>query len=93
MDPVGSPDMAPRGQYDRPYLEIAAQLRAKIRAGRWQPGDRLPTLAQLQDEYDRSKNTVRGALAQLRAEGLIVTHGKSMYVADPLPPTAGGHSE
>ena len=86
MDPVGSPDMAPRGQYDRPYLDIAAQLRAKIRAGRWQPGDRLPTLAQLQDEFDRSKNTVRGALAQLRTEGLIVTRGKSMYVENPLPP-------
>ena len=81
MDPVGSPGMAPRGQYDRPYLDIAAQLRVKIRAGRWQPGDRLPTLAQLQDEYGRSKNTVRGALAQLQAEGLIASRGKSYYVS------------
>lgn len=93
MDQLGSGDMAPRGQYDRPYLDIAAQLRAKIRGGRWQPGDRLPTLAQMQEEYDRSKNTVRGAIEQLRAEGLVVTRGKSLYVANPLPAEATDASE
>lgn len=82
--------MAPRGMYDRPWKEIAADLRSKILTGRWQPGDRLPTLAQLQQEHGRSKNTVAGAIRQLRAEGLIVTRGKSYYVSDDLqlPPAA-----
>lgn len=81
MDQVGSPDMAPRGQYDRPWKNIASDLRAKIRAGRWQPGDRLPTLAQLQEEYGHSKNTVAGALRSLRDEGVVTTRGKSYYVS------------
>jgi GntR family transcriptional regulator len=86
MGQVRSADVSPRGEYERPWRHIAADLRAKIRAGRWQPGDRLPTMAELQHEYGRSKNTVAGAINQLRTEGLIVTRGKSLYVQNPLPP-------
>lgn len=90
MGQLGSGDMAPRGQYDRPWKGIAADLRAKIYGGRWQPGDRLPTMAQMQEEYGHSKNTVAGAINQLREEGLVVTRGKSLYVQKPLPEEAGG---
>jgi DNA-binding transcriptional regulator YhcF (GntR family) len=82
--------MAPRGVYERPYQEIAARMRDRIVAGRWLPGDRLPTLAELQAEYGRSKNTIVRALAILQAEGRVVTRGKSHYVqeAGPLPEPA-----
>lgn len=83
MGQVGSGDMAPRGRYERPYLRIAADLRAKILAGRWQPGDRLPTTAELQKVYGRSKNTIAGAIRELRSEGYVVTRGKSLYVQEP----------
>jgi 8-oxo-dGTP pyrophosphatase MutT (NUDIX family) len=76
--------------YDRPWHKIAADIRSKIQTGRWRPGDRLPTLAQLQEEHGRSKNTVAGAVRQLRDEGYVVTRGKSYYVSEdpPMPPSA-----
>jgi 8-oxo-dGTP pyrophosphatase MutT (NUDIX family) len=55
--------------------------------------DRLPTLAQLQQEYGRSKNTVAGAISQLRREGLVVTRGKSLYVEETLPVTSADTPE
>lgn len=82
--------MAPRGMYDRPWNKIAADIRSKIQTGRWQPGDRLPTLGQFQEEHGKSKNTVARALRQVREEGFVVTRGKSYYVSEdpPMPPSA-----
>lgn len=88
MGQVSSPDMA--AQYDRPWKKIAADLRRKIHAGRWQPGDRLPTIAQLQIDYPRedtgrprAKGTIRAAINQLVAEGLVVVRGSSgIYVQE-----------
>jgi 8-oxo-dGTP pyrophosphatase MutT (NUDIX family) len=82
MEQVQSPGMAPRGAYDRPWRRIAADLRAKIHAGRWQPGDRLPTYAELQAEYGVAKGTISNALELLRDEGLVVTRGRSLYVEE-----------
>lgn len=82
--------MAARGEYERPWRRIAADLRAKILAGRWQPGDRLPTLAQLQEQYDVARGTVAGAVHLLRDEGLVDTRGGSgIYVRElPVPEPA-----
>lgn len=66
-----------------PYMQIADDLRSKLAAGRWRPGDRLPTLDQLADEYQRSRNTVRAAVDQLRGEGRITRRG--MYVPEHEP--------
>jgi DNA-binding GntR family transcriptional regulator len=70
------------------YVRIADDLRAAIRGGRYAPGDELPTLAALQGEYEAGGvNTVRNALAILRAEKLITSGGgKRTKVVDPLPP-------
>lgn len=85
MDQVESAGMAARGEYERPWQRIAADLRAKIRSGRWQSGDRLPTMARLQVEYGVAKGTVRNALDLLRSEGLIIARGRSLYVEEDLP--------
>ena len=53
------------------YQAVADALRAKIRCGELAPGDRVPTEHDLIAEYDVSRNTVRLALNQLAAEGLI----------------------
>jgi 8-oxo-dGTP pyrophosphatase MutT (NUDIX family) len=66
-------------QYARPWRYIADDLRAKIAAGRWLPGDRLPTLEQLAEQYGHAKGTIRNAVNELRAEGLISSRG--LYVA------------
>ena len=67
------------------YPEIAAALRARILAGEWEPGSRLPTLDELAVEYGADKNTVSRAISEiLEPEGLawavpkrgtIVRHG------------------
>ncbi|ODU05555.1 MAG: hypothetical protein ABS81_07275 [Pseudonocardia sp. SCN 72-86] len=73
----------PRGQYERRWQHIAADLRAKIESGRWHPGDRLPPTAQLQTDYDAAKGTVLRAISQLRDDGLVQTRsGSGIYVTD-----------
>ena len=83
MEQVSSGRVA--ANYVRPWQRIAADLRTKIEAGRWQPGDRLPTISALMDEYGvGSKNTVRAAVALLHNEGLVETRGSSgIYVLEP----------
>lgn len=73
--------------YDRPWRHIAADLRVKILSGRWQTGDRLPTLAELQRQYGGvAKNTVRNAINLLADEGLVHTRtGSGIYVVYQRP--------
>lgn len=70
------------------YVRIADDLREEIRGGKYAPGDELPTLAVLMSEYRAGGvNTVRNALAILRAEKLITSGGgKRTKVVNPLPP-------
>jgi len=68
-------------QYARPWRRIADDLRAQIIRGRWQPGDRLPTMSDLQTQYGVAKGTIRNAVDQLRTDGLVVTRaGSGIYV-------------
>jgi GntR family transcriptional regulator len=55
------------------YRRIAEQLRADIRAGRWKPGDRLPSHAELAELYQVSVTTTRGAVQELMKENLVFT--------------------
>ncbi|WP_240506406.1 GntR family transcriptional regulator [Thermoactinospora rubra] len=55
---------------------MATELRQAIYSGRLQPGDPLPTEAELQDRYGVSRNTIRLALAELVNEGLITRSPK-----------------
>jgi GntR family transcriptional regulator len=67
---VPVPDLAdPRA----PYLQIADDLRRKIKEGLYQPGDRLPSLPTMTAEYSSASETVRRALRELRDEGLVAT--------------------
>jgi DNA-binding GntR family transcriptional regulator len=67
---VPVPDLAdPRA----PYLQIADDLRRQIKAGRYQPGDRLPSLPAMSSQYGSASETIRRALAKLRDEGLVAT--------------------
>lgn len=53
------------------WREIAADLREAIESGRYAPGDRLPTEDELTQQYGVARSTVRKALAELTAVGLI----------------------
>jgi DNA-binding GntR family transcriptional regulator len=54
------------------YRQIADALRADIRAGRYPPGDYIPTLVVLQEESGRDPKTIRKAIEILADEGLVV---------------------
>jgi GntR family transcriptional regulator len=63
------------------YAQVADALREDIRAGRYQPGGQLPSERELRDRFKVSGNTVRAALVQLRAEGLVTSHqGRGVFV-------------
>lgn len=51
--------------------QVSGDLRRRIRAGEFLPGDRLPAETTLVTEYEVGLVTVREALAALRTEGLI----------------------
>ncbi len=69
------------------YQRIADDIRNKIKSGELSPGDQLPSMRELQEQYDVGHTAVRNALLVLRTEGLIEGHqGKGVYVA----PVSGG---
>ncbi|MDB5369049.1 MAG: GntR family transcriptional regulator [Roseomonas sp.] len=64
--------------------ELVRRLAAEIRAGRLNPGDRLPTEQALMRQAGVSRTVVREAVSALRAEGLVMTRqGVGAFVADP----------
>lgn len=66
------------------YEEIADDLRQQIKAGKWQPGSRLPSEEDLKRAYGKGGPTVRQALEVLLAEGLIdKQHGRGTFVRVP----------
>ncbi|MET9418966.1 GntR family transcriptional regulator [Streptomyces klenkii] len=68
------------------YLQIADDLAQQIRANVLAPGEQVPSEADLMDRYAVSQGTVRKAMTELRATGLIETHhGKGSYVKNRPP--------
>lgn len=65
---------------------MADELRARIRSGRLRPGQRMPTQAQLADEFGVERGAVRQALRILQSEQLLtnVTKGSPATVAPDL---------
>jgi GntR family transcriptional regulator len=71
---------------ERPWRQIAADLRRAIDIGEYCPGDRLPTGAELMDRYGVARQTVQNAVEQLRSEGLITsTPGGRVYIRARSP--------
>jgi GntR family phosphonate transport system transcriptional regulator len=53
------------------WIDVHEMLAADLAAGRWAPGDRLPTEAQLALRFGVTRHTVRRALAALAEAGLV----------------------
>jgi DNA-binding GntR family transcriptional regulator len=65
------------------YVQLADHLAARIDAGEWQPGDRLPPERDLAGEYGVAYHSVRRAMGILRDRGYVVSlHGRGTYAAD-----------
>jgi GntR family transcriptional regulator len=66
------------------YRAIADDLAAKIRDGQYAPGEALPAQRDLSTAYGVTLMTLRQALRELSAEGLIVQQpGRGTFVAPP----------
>jgi DNA-binding GntR family transcriptional regulator len=65
------------------YRQLAGILRDRISSGQLRPGQRMPSEKDLHDEFGLARETVRRAMAVLRAEGLIdVRQGHGTFVAE-----------
>lgn len=68
------------------YRQLLQLLRTRILSGELPPGARLPTEDELIRRYGLARGTVRRALEQLAAEGLIATtQGSGSYVSARHP--------
>ncbi|MEU4947757.1 GntR family transcriptional regulator [Streptomyces lavendulae] len=68
------------------YLQIAEDIVQQIRAGVLGPGDQVPSEAEMIDRYKVSGGTIRKAMLEIRASGLVDTrHGKGSYVKSRPP--------
>lgn len=66
------------------YYQLMEILKAKILRNEWSLGEKLPSEAELCEEYGVSRITVRQALAALEREGLIVRkQGLGTFVSIP----------
>jgi GntR family transcriptional regulator len=66
------------------YYQLRQILEAEIASGKIDPGDRLPSEAELCDRYGVSRTVVRQTLSDLENESLIVRFkGRGSFVAGP----------
>lgn len=66
------------------WQEIAQALQDFIRKGRYRPGDRLPTAAQLADEWGVAQMTAHRALHELQRAGWVVRQRRHGTIVAPV---------
>lgn len=67
------------------YQQVAKLMRRQVESGAWRYGEQIPTLDVLEQEYRVSRITVRAALDQLEALGIVRrTRGLGTFVAKDL---------
>jgi len=68
------------------YLQISAWLRELIQAGRYRAGDKLPSELELAEVCGVNRNTLRQAIAELAAAGLLRKEkGSGTFVTASIP--------
>ncbi len=73
--------------YDRSrvplYIQVSSVMRQRIESNLWRLGQKIPTLVQLEKEFQVARVTVRQAIEILRVEGLLhCQQGRGTFVAD-----------
>ena len=88
VDPTGRP----------PYLQIADEIRLRIRRGQYPPGQALPGERELAGEFGVTRPTLHAGIEVLAREGVVVSrHGRGNFVRSvprvPLPVTRFSRTE
>ena len=69
------------------YAQVANVLRQRIRSAQWAAGDQLPTLDELEREFQVARVTLRQAFSLLEAEGMIWRkRGRGTFVSESAGP-------
>ena len=73
--------------YDRSriplYIQVASVMRRRIETEQWRPGTKIPTLVELEREFQVARVTVRQAVDILREEGLLrAQQGRGTFAAE-----------
>ncbi len=77
-EPISSID---RDSYEPAYSQLVNILRSQIASGKFRPGDRLPSEAQLRERYGVSPMTVRRAINRLVDQGIVIAEqGRGTFV-------------
>ena len=67
------------------YIQVASALRRRIETGQWQPGQKISTLEELEQEFEVARVTVRQATEILQNEGLVQRQqGRGTFVTGKL---------
>jgi len=67
---------------NRTYLRIADDLRRRIERGEFRPGDALPSITRISQEYECADTTAAKAVNVLKAKGLALdVQGSGTIVA------------
>jgi GntR family transcriptional regulator len=71
------------------YAQLANILRDRIVSGAWKPGEEVPTLDELAQEFSVARVTVRQAVQRLAEEGMLSSQrGRRTYVTFEPPPVS-----
>ena len=71
------------------YRQIKSLIVQGLESGEWQPGEAIPSEAELATRYSVSQGTVRKAIDEMAAENLLIRRqGKGTYVATHDDPRA-----
>lgn len=74
----------PRAQRQDPlHLQISGHFKREILEGRLHPGDRLPPIRSVSEEWGVGQNTAQRAFEQLRTDGLVRTTSEGTFVDGP----------
>jgi len=66
--------------------ELAGRVLEKILEGQWIPGERIPTLKDLAEEFTVSYDTIQMVLSQLRRDGFLISRGRrGTFISDNPP--------
>ncbi|MEV0154897.1 winged helix-turn-helix domain-containing protein [Micromonospora sp. NPDC050686] len=66
------------------YIRISDEIISDLRQGKVQPGDKLPSIAEMGDRFQVSSSTIQLVYVRLEALRVIRRHqGKGIFITDP----------
>src|ERR1044071_8958749 len=90
-DPPLTPNLKSKkekAKKSRVYHNIFEKLQDRIRGGDWLPGERIPSITQLAQEFRVGAGSIREALRSLQSIGLVkIEHGSGVFVLGTRPAT------